>query len=34
MDYFTYLRNLELMNQMQTNCDIQRIENDVWPLTF
>jgi len=34
MDYFNYLRNLELMNQMQTDYDISRIENEPWPLTF
>ena len=35
MDYFTYMRNLELMNQMNNNYDNDmRIDNEPWPLTF
>lgn len=34
MDYYTYLRNLELMNQMKNNYDISRIDAQPWPLTF
>lgn len=34
MDYFAYLRNLELMNQIQNSYDISRLENEPWPLTF
>ena len=34
MDYFNYLRNLELMNQMESGYDMSRLENQPWPLTF
>lgn len=35
MDYFTYMRNLELMNQMNNNYDdTMRVDNQPWPLTF
>jgi rubrerythrin len=34
MDYYTYLRNLELMNQKQGEYDMSRIESQPWPLTF
>lgn len=34
MDYFNYLRNLELMNQMESGYDISRVETQPWPLTF
>lgn len=34
MDYYTYLRNFELMNQMKNEYDISRIDAGPWPLTF
>lgn len=35
MDYFTYMRNLELMNQINNSYDNDmRIDNEAWPLTF
>lgn len=34
MDYFSYLNNLELMNQIQNTYDINRATPDPWPLTF
>lgn len=34
MDYFNYLRNLELMNQLESGYDIPRAESQPWPLTF
>ncbi len=34
MDYYTYLRNLELMNNIGNDYDISRIDAQVWPLTF
>lgn len=34
MDYFNYLRNIELINQMESGYDISRVESQPWPLTF
>ena len=34
MDYYTYLRNMEFMNQMNNDYDMTRAENMPWPLTF
>lgn len=34
MDYYTYLRNLEYLNQMQNNFTDIRVDNEPWPLTF
>lgn len=34
MDYFNYLTNLELMNQMESGYNISRAESQPWPLTF
>lgn len=34
MDYYTYLRNMEFLNQMQNNFNDIRIDSEPWPLTF
>lgn len=34
MDYYTYLRNMEFMNQMNNDYDMTREEDMPWPLTF
>ena len=34
MDYYTYLRNLEYLNQMQNTFTDIRVDNEPWPLTF
>lgn len=34
MDYYTYLRNMEFLNQMQNDFNNVRIDDEPWPLTF
>lgn len=34
MDYYTYLRNMDIFNQMQNDVNNIRINDEPWPLTF
>lgn len=34
MDYYTYLRSMEFLNQIQNNFNNIRIDSEPWPLTF